>query len=149
MIEEIELQELKEYNKENWKPKEGQMLYCVNTYGNLDWLKYSNEDVFEYIINNYKIFKTLEEAEEYREYLKIKKEYSTEFTTKEWEDRNITKYYIYFDYISEKLYPGRSCYIKHMNVTYFTEENVEKFIEKYEKQILNFEFGNSVFDITI
>lgn len=145
---ELELQETKEYNKENWKPKEGQMFYFINSYGNIDWLKYSNEDIYEYIINNNKVFKTIEEAEEYREYLKVKKEYlkvkkeySTEFTTKEWEDRNIAKYYIYFDYSSEKLYPACIFCIKYMNVTYFTKENVEKFIKKYEKQILKYEFG--------
>lgn len=142
----LELQELKvqkepETKAEKWRPKEGERYYFVNYCGIVSWYEYDDYNTDNTMIKNIKnVFKTKEEAEEYREYIKVKKEYSTEFTTKEWENRNITKYYIYLDYANKKLYQSCNCFIKYMNATYFTEENAEKFIKKYEKQILKYEF---------
>lgn len=137
---ELELQEAKDCKKTNWKPKAGEKFFYINFYGNIDWEIYNKNDVSDYMINNTKIFKYREEIEEYREYIKAKKEYSTDFTTKEWENEDIEKYYIYFNYI-RKLCTSYNNLNKYMNTTYFTKENVKEFMEIYEKQILKYEFG--------
>lgn len=135
----LELQEAKDCKKTNWKPRYGEKYYFINIRGVIDC--YMNDNINDYVINNTKLFKTQVEAEEYREYITAKKEYSTDFTTKELEDDNIGKYYIYFDYNDKTIYKSRSFCFKYMNMTCFTEENVKEFMEIYEKQILKYEFG--------
>lgn len=138
---ELELQEAKEYNKENWKPKKGEKFYFINSNGFVDWHEYEDIELFNFLINNTKTFKTSEEANDYLEYITAKKEYSTEFTTEDWENDGIVKYYILLDYNYKKIYQSRSLFTNYMNTTYFTEEKVQEFMKKYEKQILKFEFG--------
>lgn len=135
-----ELEELKKKKEGKWKPKEGETFYYVDVYGYASWNAYEDTEAYNYMINNLKIFKTLEETKEYLEYIKAKKEYSTEFTTKEWENEDIEKHYIYFNY-TIKLCTSYNNFNKYMNTTYFTKENAKEFMEIYEKQILKYEFG--------
>ena len=136
----LELEEAKEHNKANWKPKKGEKFYFINNYGDTDSITCYGDILLKDMINNNKLFKTREEAEEYRKYITAKKEYSTEFTTKEWENEDIEKHYIYFNY-TRKLCTSYNNLNKYMNTTYFTEENAKEFMEIYEKQILKYEFG--------
>ena len=138
---ELELQEAKEYNKTNWKPKKGEKFYFINFCGETDWEICTEIDKMDYVINNTKTFKTREEANDYLEYITAKKEYSTEFTTEDWKNEDIEKCQVSFSYISGKLFTSYNNFTKHMNMTYFTEEKVQEFMKKYEKQILKFEFG--------
>ena len=138
---ELEVEELKKKKEGKWKPRYGEKYFFINIRGAVDCYNNDNNTIDDYVINNTKIFKTSVEAEEYRKYIKAKKEYSTEFTKEEWKNEDIEKYYIYFNYFTKKLCQSCNCCVKYMNTTFFTEENAEEFMKKYEKQILKYEFG--------
>ena len=138
---ELEVEELKKKKEGKWKPRYGEKYFFINIRGAVDCYNNDNNTIDDYVINNTKIFKTSVDAAEYRKYITAKKEYSTDFTKEEWENRNITKYYLYFYCIGKKLNASLANICKNMNTTYFTEENVEEFMKKYEKQILKYEFG--------
>ena len=132
--------EYKEKN-EKWIPEEGGRYYFVgidltvccsiNLLDSIDNLR------FEFI----KIFKTKEEAQEYADYLKARKEYSYEFSREEWESDGIDKYSIYYDYDYNNVMIGLCNTFRNLNQIYFrTEEKAQEFIDKYKKQILKFEF---------
>ena len=141
------IDQLKEdYKKEKsgkWIPKEDETYYyvlmdCLK----VDADKWDNDKIDNTIIKYNKIFKTEEEAQEYADYLKAKKDYSYEFTKEEWEDIGINKYYIYYDYSEEKLEVFHCNYCGRLNQIYFkTKEKAQEFIDKYKKQILKFEFN--------
>lgn len=102
----------------------------------------ANEEFDKKVIKYNKIFKTYEEAQEYADYLKARKEYSYEFSKEEWVDLDIYKYHIYCDFEIKALYIGSVNYFGVMGTIYFkTEEKAKEFLDRYEKQILKFEFG--------
>ncbi len=79
------------------------------------------------------IFKTSDEAEEYLEYLKAKEKAMNEFSKEEWEDENIDKSYIYYDYGNNKIITNYAWHCRGINEMYFrTEEATQNFINKYE-----------------
>lgn len=132
--------EYKEKN-EKWIPEEGEEYYFVDEELNVDWNWFDNDDTDEAIVKYNKVFKTEEEAQEYADYLKARKEYSYEFSKEEWEDTRIDKYYIYYDYEDNNM--GISSYsaYKYLNQIYFkSREEAQEFIENYKEEILKFEF---------
>ena len=80
------------------------------------------------------IFKTEAEAEEYLEYLKAKEKAINEFSKEEWEDDNVEKHCIYYDY-EFKTFNTNCCHdCRSINEMCFcTSELAKEFIEKYEK----------------
>ena len=102
---------------------------------------YHNDFADKTIIKYNKIFKTGEEAKEYADYLKAKKEYSYEFSKEEWENTNICKYYIYYDFDDKAFYIGSAKYCGRIGTYFKTAEKAQEFIDKYKRQILKFEFG--------
>ena len=139
------IEELKrEYKGKNekWIPKEGETYYFLDEELYFDWKCFDNDDTDEAILKYSKIFKTEEEAQEYADYLKARKEYSYEFSKEEWEDASILKHVIYLDTINQDIFIESTSIQYYMNSIYFkTREDAEKFINKYKKQILKFEFG--------
>lgn len=132
--------EYKEKN-EKWIPEVGDRYYFIDEELNVDWQWFDNDDTDEVIFKYNKIFKTEEEAQEYADYLKARKEYSYEFSKEEWEDKEINKYYIIYDYETGRLKIYSNFYTKVMNKIWFkTREETQAFIDKYRKQILKFEF---------
>lgn len=133
--------EYKEKN-EKWIPEVGDRYYFIDEELNVDWQWFDNDDTDEAIFKNNKIFKTEEEAQEYADYLKARKEYSYEFSKEEWEEIEIKKYFIYYNYEYKRINVVFHNSFFEMNCICFkTEEKAEEFIDKYKKQILKFEFG--------
>ena len=133
--------EYKEKN-EKWIPEAGDRYYFIDEGLNVDWQWFDNDDTDEAIFKNNKIFKTEEEAQEYADYLKARKEYSYEFSKEEWEDTNIYKHYIYYDFEDKVFYIDSAKYCGRIGTTCFkTYEKAREFLDRYEKQILKFEFG--------
>ena len=132
--------EYKEKN-EKWVPEEGEEYYFVDEELNIGWNWFGVTD--EAILKYNKVFKTEEEAQEYADYLKARKEYSYEFSEEEWKNTNIIyKYYIYYDFNDKAFYIGSAECCGRIGTTYFkTYEKAQEFIDRYEKQILKFEFG--------
>ena len=135
----------KEYKKEKnekWIPEEGEEYYFIDEELNIGWNWFDNDDTDEAIFKYNKVFKTEEEAQEYADYLKARKEYSYEFSKEEWEETEIKKYFIYYNYEYKRI--GLDYYNSFfkMNTIHFkTEEKAQEFLGKYREQILKFEFG--------
>lgn len=136
-------EEYKREKSNKWIPKEDEMYYYVSMdYLNVDSNKWDNDRIDNTIIKYNKIFKTEEEAKEYADYLKAKKDYSYEFTKEEWEDKEIDKYCIYYDFNSKIFYVDYIKYCGRIGTIYFkTYEKAQEFLDRYKKQILKFEFG--------
>ena len=133
--------EYKEKN-EKWIPEEGEEYYFIDEELNVDWNWFDNDDTDEAIFKNNKVFKTEEEAQEYADYLKARETYSYKFSKEEWKDASILKHVIYLDTINQDIFIESTSIQYYMNSIYFkTREDAEKFINKYKKQILKFEFG--------
>lgn len=133
--------EYKEKN-EKWIPEEGEEYYFIDEELNVGWNWFDNDDTDEAIFKNNKIFKTEEEAQEYADYLKARKEYSYEFSKEEWEDEGIDKYSIYYDYELNDIDTEIWDTCRNIGQIFFkTEAQAQAFIDKYKKQILKFEFG--------
>lgn len=133
-----------EYKKEKsrkWIPKHGEKyFYLIPNLKVFYSTNDANEEFDKKVIKYNKIFKTYEEAQEYVDYLKARKEYSYEFSKEEWENGNIEKYFIYYDYNELKI--SCFCRSRHLNqINFKSWEKAQKFIDKYKKQILKFEFG--------
>ena len=98
-------------------------LYCTND-------KFDNSRLKRRVI-----FKTIEEAEEYLEYLQEKEKHMNTFTEEEWENFDVEKWYYYYDCKAKTISYTFKRYAKE-NMPYFkTEEEVKDFIQKYEWQI--------------
>lgn len=138
------IEELKrEYKGKNekWIPKEGEIYYylamdfsvssCVNLLDSIDRTRFKFS----------KIFKTEEEAQEYADYLKARKEYSYEFSKEEWEDSGIQKYFIYYNHTCNVLgITANNIWFPMNGIHFKSRGKAEEFIDKYKKQILKFEF---------
>lgn len=135
-------EEYKEEKSKKWTPEYGEEYFFLNVgleiNSNINYFYKDDMGIFEYN----KIFKTYEEAQEYADYLKARCEYSYEFSKEEWENYSIELYYIYCDFDDKTLYVDTVGYYGRMGTIYFeTEEKAKEFLDRYEKQILKFEFG--------
>jgi len=139
-----EIEKLKSNKKDKWIPEHDEKYYFLALDRSID--SYINNDEFDGNLMKYnKVFKTHEEVTAYRNYLNARDEYSYEFSNREWEHECIDKYYIYYSYYSEKLITDSEVSYRDMTKIYFkTQEQAQEFIDKYEKEILLYEFGIEV-----
>ena len=147
---ENKIKELKEeYELEKngkWIPQYREKYYylssCLEIFSDIN---FENTLTLKERMKHSKVFKTKEEAQEYADYLKARKEYSYEFSKEKWENTNtnaIYKHYIYYDFNDKAFYIGSAEYCGRIGTTYFkTHEKAQEFLDKYKKQILKFEFG--------
>ena len=140
------IEELKrEYKKEKngkWIPQLGEDFYYLSSGLYVLCTSFQNIEADRKILKYSKIFKTKEDAQEYADYLKTRKEYSYEFGREEWEDYKIEKYLMYYNYQSKKFRILCCSNCRDVNAIYFkTRKKAQAFIDKYKKQILKFEFG--------
>ena len=125
-----------------WIPGKEKLYYYVMERLDIDSYIYHGSRKDKNIIKYSRIFETYDEAQEYADYLKARKEYSYEFSKEEWENDGIDKYSIYYDYDYNNVMIGLCNTFRNLNQIYFkTEEKAQAFIDKYKKQILKFEFG--------
>lgn len=134
-----EIDELKK-DEQEWKPEKNKEYWFYDK--DLEdirverWLNHTIDNIR---LKNRVAFKTKQEAQRYADYQKAKQEYSHEFTKEDWKDDKVCKYYIYYNEQSKIAYE-RVC--KDMSKTYFkTQEQAQKFINKYRAEILEYEFG--------
>lgn len=140
-IEKIK-KEYKEEKSEKWIPKSGEKYYFVDIDLNVRYSTNLLDSIDELRFEFIKIFKTEEEAQEYADYLKARKEYSYEFSKEEWENEKICKYHIFYNFGCEEIFVDCAFRYKTMSTIYFkSKEKAQEFIDKYKKQILKFEFG--------
>ena len=134
-------QEMKK-EKEEWIPKNKETYWFYDKDREEPKTTYwSNTKTDNTRLKNKVIFKTEEEAQRYADYQKAKEEYSYEFSKEEWLNTIIKKYYIYYNYTSKILLISENSICRQMEISYFkTENQAQEFIDKYEKEILEYEF---------
>ena len=134
--------EIEKMEKGRWKPEETGKYWFLNSFGDAGWTNWTifYGDKWRYISNN--VFKTKEEAQEYRDYILARAEHIYEFANEEWENEDIKKYGIYYNYKNKEL-TIESVYLTKQigELDFKTEEQAQEFINKYEKQILKYEFN--------
>lgn len=148
-IEEIEqklnecqkaLAELKESKKEKWKPKDGETYWFINDGGETNWSVREETDLYdEWRLNNIPLFPTKEECERYKHFMDTVKEKSYEFSKEEWEDENIRKYYIYYDFEDDEFHVSSFCTTKCLGEPYFkTAEDAQYIIYNFKEELLKY-----------
>lgn len=137
-----EFEEFKNKENKRWFPEKNRDYYYYDKDAEkVEGDVWQNRSIDNTRLKNKVIFKTFEEAEEYANYQKAKKEYSYEFSNEEWENSDISKYYIDYDYDCEDIDIDYAYCYRHFNQIYFeTREKTEEFLNKYKKQILKYEF---------
>ena len=134
-------EEYKGEKSSKWIPKENQFYFYVTSSMAIDNYNYKNDKIDVSILKYNKIFKTEEEAQEYADYLKARKEYSYEFSKEEWEDSGIQKYFIYYNHTCNVLgITANNIWFPMNGIHFKSRGKAEEFLDKYKKQILKFEF---------
>lgn len=123
-------------------PNKDERYWLVNEYGEIDHAVYSDLEILQWTINHHPVFRTEEEAEEYKDYLDSLDNYKHDFSDEEWKDEDIGKIRLCFDNECEKLSFYFEFIIKSPNCVYFkTQEDAEAFIKEVgEENVKKFMF---------
>lgn len=132
---ETELEKIEQKESQEWVPNYNDDYWFVNKntmrLDNNIWHDTEDDNTR---LENKVIFKTENETIEYLRYLKAKEKAMNEFSKEEWEDRNINKYYIQYDYEGKKFKIEYNFRVRKINTLFFrTEKSTQEFINKYEK----------------
>ena len=129
--------------KGKYVPKVEETYWYVRSNGNVDYYRYTNDEIDKYILNHHPVFRTEEEAYEYKDYLELLDKYKYEFSKEEWKNKNIEKWYLSFMSEYSGAFDCCPTYTrKHPNCVYFkSEEDAEAFIEEAgEENVKRFMF---------
>ena len=130
--------ELKESKKEGkWKPTVGEKYWFKNDIGKVSHSTYMCS-VDECRANNVLLFKTEEECERYWHFMDTVKEKSYSFSEEEWEDDEIGKFVIYYDYTRKEF--GVTCvFCKYLGEIYFKDtESAQYIIDNFKDELMEF-----------
>lgn len=134
-------EEYKGEKSSKWIPKSGEIYYFVDIDLSVGYSTNLLDSIDELRFEFIKIFKTKEEAQEYADYLKARKEYSYEFSKEEWKDSGIQKYFIYYNHTCNVLgITANNIWFPMNGIHFKSRGKAQEFIDKYKKQILKFEF---------
>lgn len=130
------LAELKESKKEGkWKPKEGDEIWFRNMTGKASYLYYQ-EGID---IKSNLAFPTKEECERYWHFMDTVKEKSYEFSEEEWEDTDITKWRIDYDFDVKTFRANDNYAICVFDAIYFkTEEDAQYIIDNFKDELMEY-----------
>ena len=130
-----------EKKKVKFVPKKGESYWYVNPYG-VAVVTIYDCGANRWLINHHPVFRTEEEAKEYKDYLELLDKYKYEFSDEEWKNEYLKKWYLYYFADNDEL--SESCvYLYNIpNCTYFkTQEDAEAFIkEAGEENVKRFMF---------
>ena len=130
--------ELKESKKEGkWKPTQDDEIWFRNMKGEAGYLFY-HEGID---IKSTPVFPTKEECERYWRFMDTVKEKSYEFSKEEFENHNIKKYIIYYDFERKCFEVNRRMNIKYLGEIYFrTEADAQYIIDNFKEELLRYLF---------
>ena len=122
-------------------PNEDERYWFVNEYGEIDHAVYSDIEMLQWTINHHPVFRTEEEAEEYKDYLELLDKYKYEFSDEEWKGEEL-KWFIECIYPDTHFVIVDSYSVKCPFHAYFkTQEDAEAFIkEAGEENVKKFMF---------
>lgn len=133
-----ELAELKESKKEGkWKPAQDEV-YFFRGYNGIIIKRYNVDNQYdEWRINNIPIFKTKEACERYWHFMDTVKEKSYEFSREQWENTDIVKYYIRYDYEDKNGKVDYTFVVRDLGKIYFkTEEDAQYIIDNFKEELM-------------
>lgn len=120
-----------EVKKEKYIPKYGELYWYIDDNGFTNVHTYENDMTDQWIINHFIVFRTEEEAEEYKRYLDVLDEYKYKFSNDEWKDDDIEKWYLIYDYFREDLNIDCNTFTRRPSHAYFkSKEDAEDFIKE-------------------
>lgn len=135
------LAELKESKKEGkWKPKDDEEYWFMDTQGDLMYARFDSENFGDkWRVQNLPIFKTHGQAHRYWVFMEHVKKKSYEFSKEEWEDENIIKYYIYFEYKNGTFDIYLADIGRSFGKIYFkTEEDAQYIIDNFKDELMEY-----------
>ena len=136
------LAELKESKKEGkWKPKSAEEYWFRNTdKGEIESVhRYEGDGWDDWRVKNIPIFKTEEECERYWHFMDTVKEKSYEFSKEEWEDDDIYKYSIEYDYDEKEFVIDITTTLRYMGEIYFkSKEDVNYIIDNFKDELMEY-----------
>lgn len=134
-----ELAELKESKKEGkWKPQIGEEYWFKNDIGKVSHSTYMCS-VDECRANSVPLFKTQEQCTRYWHFMDTVKEKSYEFTELDWQDEDIKKWVIQYDYMINQLVVVDHLYIKQFGMVYFKDEKSAQYIiDNFKEELMEF-----------
>lgn len=131
-----------EPEKGKYVPKVEETYWYVRSNGDVDYYRFANDKIDEYLINHQPVFRAEEEAYEYKDYLELLDKYKYEFSKEEWEDEETSKWFIECIYPDTRLVIVFNSYVKFPLQAYFkSQEDAEAFINEVgEESIKRFMF---------
>lgn len=121
---------LKEYKPQGrFIPKLGERYYLITNKGDVNFFDNYYDTYDNYIFGHYLVFRTEEECQDYKWFLDMLDKYKSNFSKEEWKDTNIDKYFLILNHATKKIDYSSNKFCQSQGVTYFTKENIEKFIE--------------------
>ena len=132
--------ELKESKKEcKWKPVEKEQYWYRNTDGKIYTDFWSNHIYDEFRYKHTPIFKTEEECERYWRFMDTVKEKSYSFSEEEWEDDEVDKLVIYYDYTRKEFGVTCTWVCKYLGEIYFKDkESAQYIIDNFKDELMEY-----------
>lgn len=132
------LAELKESKKEGkWKPKSAEEYWFRDISGGYEFChRYEGDGWDDWRVNNIPIFKTQDECERYWHFMDTVKEKSYEFTTGDWNNVDIKKWVIVFDYKDNRFFVDDFSVSRFFGIPYFkTVADAKYIIDNFKEEL--------------
>ena len=132
------LAELKE-NSGKWKPKKGEQYHFLSGPGFIEQCKWTDSTKDNFRAKYLLIFPTKEECDKYWHFMDTVKEKSYEFSKEEWEDWNIDKHYIYYDFEDKEFFIEQNTIDRDLGTYYFkAEEDAKYIIDNFKDELMEY-----------
>ena len=132
--------ELKESKKEGkWKPEFDKLYWYRGDEGITLFDTWENDEIDEWRRENLKIFPTKEACERYWRFMDTVKEKSYSFSEEEWEDDEIDKLVIYYDYTRKEFGVTCTWVCKYLGEIYFKDkESAQYIIDNFKDELMEY-----------
>lgn len=120
-------------NKSKFVPIEGDRYFFIDAGGGIKNHAYCDDNVDEWIIKHYLVFRTYDECEEYKHFLELLDEYTFK---PDWDDDSQDKWYIYYDHERKQIDLMWSYHMQYKQVYFDSHRKSLEFIEKVDEDAI-------------